>query len=353
MQPTPALSISPANPASSSSGSKLPVASPPLSSLPLSERRKSLSLFSSYTFSILDTVPVPSGSGKNKVYTAYVIKVSPNGGETFDLLKRFRQFYCLDQHIKEKYGEKIVKAAATMPGKIWLNPTDPTVVQKRCRKLEKYLNDLNNLSDVWDMPYVRRFLSSGVEDAESDDDEKEGEEREEEEEEVEEAGKGEKRDSLGKGLGKKKKKKRSNSIYRMISNVTTWNESDEEQEAPQEKQAPQEATKEATITEEQVEKQSATTTDPRCRNIALAAAAIQKRRSAAPPPPAVMDVPTWTVRALYDYTPEDTVDGLAFQAGDVLEVTSKVHSDWWYAKMGGKTGYIPVVYVKECESNGA
>jgi len=128
-----------------------------------------------FKFSIVDTVPVSCGSSKG-VYTAYCISAERVDGQKFDFLKRFRQFFDLNNKLCKVYGEKKVLAAARMPSKKY-NKTNPVVIQKRCQKLEQYLNGLDNLPDVWGQACVLRFLSTNVEDYDSDDSDDESKSR--------------------------------------------------------------------------------------------------------------------------------------------------------------------------------
>lgn len=58
-----------------------------------------------------------------------------------------------------------------------------------------------------------------------------------------------------------------------------------------------------------------------------------------------------TVIGMYDFESNDP-DDLPFKKGDVLEIVIKQEDQWWTAKnVYGRTGHIPVPYVKVIESN--
>ncbi len=49
-------------------------------------------------------------------------------------------------------------------------------------------------------------------------------------------------------------------------------------------------------------------------------------------------------RALYDY--DATCDTeLSFKEGDILNITEKDESGWWFAELGGKSGFVPQNYI--------
>ena len=50
--------------------------------------------------------------------------------------------------------------------------------------------------------------------------------------------------------------------------------------------------------------------------------------------------------AQYDY---DAVqdDELTIKAGDVINLSEKQDSDWWYGELNGRTGIFPAMYVQE------
>ena len=56
------------------------------------------------------------------------------------------------------------------------------------------------------------------------------------------------------------------------------------------------------------------------------------------------------VVALYDFVGLD--DKLSFKKGDILQVTEKTSTDWWYGRdSDGRQGFIPVNYVEIKESS--
>ena len=57
------------------------------------------------------------------------------------------------------------------------------------------------------------------------------------------------------------------------------------------------------------------------------------------------------VVALYDFF-ADFDDELSFKKGDILQVTGKKSTDWWYGMdSDGRQGFIPVNYVEIKESS--
>ncbi|OLL22240.1 Endophilin-A1, partial [Neolecta irregularis DAH-3] len=54
--------------------------------------------------------------------------------------------------------------------------------------------------------------------------------------------------------------------------------------------------------------------------------------------------PALRVRALYDFTPDDT-GSLAFSAGDEIQVLTQLESGWWDGMLGGTRGWFPSNYV--------
>jgi len=115
-----------------------------------------------YQFNILESIPVSSGKAKGGFYTAYAIHVTRFDGKKFDVLKRYNQFYDLHSKLSKHYGREL-DGVCKMPKKHLFN-TDPVFIQKRCEKLTRFLNDMNQLTDVWSLPFVKRFFETGVED---------------------------------------------------------------------------------------------------------------------------------------------------------------------------------------------
>eukprot|EP00211_Chloroparvula_japonica_P004784 CAMPEP_0119128158 /NCGR_PEP_ID=MMETSP1310-20130426/6419_1 /TAXON_ID=464262 /ORGANISM="Genus nov. species nov., Strain RCC2339" /LENGTH=891 /DNA_ID=CAMNT_0007118469 /DNA_START=127 /DNA_END=2798 /DNA_ORIENTATION=+ len=273
------------------------VASSPTNPPPAVEKQKSKNVTRKYIFSVLNTVPVASGQGKGDVYTAYVVNVTPGRGEPgFEILKRFRQFHSLDAHLRKEYGDNIVKSIARMPSKKWFNPTDPTVVQKRCRKLEKYLNDLNNLVGVWTLPIVQRFLRTGVEDEEDEEDEDyDG--------------------GANLGVGSR----RSGRLSRYLSALTPARAG-----SLSESGSPARA-------------QSGYKAAPAEGRLLAPSNPLSRSRDGYAPPPPVMGDSGSRVRAIYDFGTNGD-NQLAFKAGEILNVTVKDNNEWWFARnSSGKT----------------
>ncbi|XP_020282389.1 unconventional myosin-Ie-like [Pseudomyrmex gracilis] len=53
-----------------------------------------------------------------------------------------------------------------------------------------------------------------------------------------------------------------------------------------------------------------------------------------------------TVKALYDYEPQD-LDELALREGDIIEVLKTHEGGWWHGRLKGKTGLFPSNYVEK------
>jgi len=52
------------------------------------------------------------------------------------------------------------------------------------------------------------------------------------------------------------------------------------------------------------------------------------------------------VRGLYDYTATCETE-LSFKQGDILTVTERDDSGWWYAELNGVSGFVPNNYVEQ------
>jgi RhoGEF domain/PX domain/SH3 domain len=111
-------------------------------------------------FLIPATAPVPGTGGK---FTAYVMLINEPGKEPRTVLKRYSQFFDLNQALK-RLGIK--KQLPAFPKKKWLGNTDPKFVKKRREKLQAYMNNLTPA--MLNLPIVKRFLTTGVEDSVSD-----------------------------------------------------------------------------------------------------------------------------------------------------------------------------------------
>lgn len=61
----------------------------------------------------------------------------------------------------------------------------------------------------------------------------------------------------------------------------------------------------------------------------------------------IQPVPNTTfVRALYNWDGENERTGLAFQAGDILQIIRRAQSGWWDGVLNGRRGWIPSNYVE-------
>lgn len=61
--------------------------------------------------------------------------------------------------------------------------------------------------------------------------------------------------------------------------------------------------------------------------------------------PSASVVPKRTAVALYDYN-SGVPDDLIFKAGDVITITEEVSSEWLRGELHGRTGLVPITYVK-------
>ena len=50
--------------------------------------------------------------------------------------------------------------------------------------------------------------------------------------------------------------------------------------------------------------------------------------------------------AQYDYDAVQN-DELTIKAGDVINLSEKQDSDWWFGELNGRTGIFPAMYVQE------
>jgi len=62
-----------------------------------------------------------------------------------------------------------------------------------------------------------------------------------------------------------------------------------------------------------------------------------------PPPPSSSS--GCRVRGLYDYAATNDTE-LSFREGDILNITERDESGWWYAELNGVMGFIPNNYVE-------
>ena len=83
---------------------------------------------------------------------------------------------------------------------------------------------------------------------------------------------------------------------------------------------------------------------------AVARAAVKRTSAVAPANPFGENRKIQRARALYDYQPSSestTPNELAFQEGDIIEITKAGDSNsWWEGKVNGKFGYLPGNYVQ-------
>jgi len=140
---------------------------------------------------------------KKKEFTAYVIDVTI-GITNYTLLKRYSQFDDLHQNIKKSYKGADLPL---LPKKRWFGNTDPSFVQKRCRKLQLYLNNLTQIETIFKgIEFSKFILNTTTYDDEKDKkDKKEKDDKEKDKKEKDDKEKDKKDD---------KKEKRSSKIVK-------------------------------------------------------------------------------------------------------------------------------------------
>eukprot|EP01088_Endostelium_zonatum_P019414 TRINITY_DN668_c0_g1_i1.p1 TRINITY_DN668_c0_g1~~TRINITY_DN668_c0_g1_i1.p1 ORF type:complete len:1068 (+),score=319.10 TRINITY_DN668_c0_g1_i1:260-3463(+) len=129
---------------------------------------------------ILYTVPIHSATEKQ--FTGYVLEMTRpveatdsnsnansnsnsndaeaknDASQTVTILKRYRQFLELHEELKKVYKKDLT---AKFPKKRYLkNNTEAKFVQKRCKKLERYLNEVVALPGVLNLIFVQQFLTT-------------------------------------------------------------------------------------------------------------------------------------------------------------------------------------------------
>ena len=108
-------------------------------------------------FSILSTVPVHSVV---KPFTAYLISAVYDNSSTSIILKRYSDFSTLNLRLREHYFKKYLPS---LPSKRYLRDNvDKLFIQRRCRGLENYLNELLTLPFIGDNVFFKEFISSSL-----------------------------------------------------------------------------------------------------------------------------------------------------------------------------------------------
>mmetsp|Transcript_9527 Transcript_9527/g.29389 ORF Transcript_9527/g.29389 Transcript_9527/m.29389 type:complete len:797 (+) Transcript_9527:137-2527(+) len=107
-------------------------------------------------FEIPQTVTVKSASG---TFIAYLVLIFENGKER-SVVKRYSQFFTLQQQLLERFQKK---ALPKLPPKKVFGNLSSQHVQRRCRKLCAYLNELSR-SPAFSLPAVQRFINTGTDD---------------------------------------------------------------------------------------------------------------------------------------------------------------------------------------------
>jgi len=110
-----------------------------------------------YAFVIPQTIKINSRK-LGETFAAYMVDIRDREGNSSTIVKRYSQFHALNNRLKKKGYPNLPR----MPKKKIMN-MDPQFVQKRCKKLEMFLNGLNDVPNVFKDPCVIRFLTTGVE----------------------------------------------------------------------------------------------------------------------------------------------------------------------------------------------
>jgi len=262
-------------------------------------------------FVIPSTARVPTSvKHKDDYYTAYIIniyRVDPETGAPVEetLLKRYSQLFSLNQKLK-----KIYKKLPKFPPKKWFNNTDSHVVQYRCKKLQNYLNELNKVPGVWTHPLLEQFFSTNVDEANSSSDE-------------------ESHTSAG-TLPSQPSSHLSGSLRVSTSSFgrrsTIIGMSFGGAEPAEREVGSDELSDSAHGTADQQQHQQHQQYDPQ--------SAVRFSTTE----------PVCYVQALYDFEPQQDSE-LGFSQGEQLEIIDKTNDEWWYARVRGLTGYVPVNYL--------
>jgi hypothetical protein len=113
-----------------------------------------------YIFSINNTIPVASAT--EKTFTAYLVQVlDVDTGEEASILRRYRQFEYLHEKISAMYPKKLVPKF-TEKKRFGMGNLSQEFIQKRCEKLQKYLNLISELPNVFEFPPMIEFLESDL-----------------------------------------------------------------------------------------------------------------------------------------------------------------------------------------------
>lgn len=74
-----------------------------------------------------------------KKFTAFVIEIQTHGRQTWNVERRYREFYALNKALKQRYAElKLFK----FPQKKWFSSLATSTVEKRRRDFEHYVREL-------------------------------------------------------------------------------------------------------------------------------------------------------------------------------------------------------------------
>jgi hypothetical protein len=109
------------------------------------------------TFSIQSSIPVHSATEKE--FTAFMVTVHFPNGEQRTILRRYRQFSALQDAIQKRYPDADLPS---FPKKRLIGNMHPSVVEKRRRKLEKFILAIAALPDIEDFLGFTTFLGSDL-----------------------------------------------------------------------------------------------------------------------------------------------------------------------------------------------
>jgi len=103
-------------------------------------------------FNISTTIPVKSAT--EKTFIAYVVDIIEKD-ETRTVLKRYRQFEELHESLKKNFPKDMVPK---LTAKKLIGNLNPEFVNKRCNKLQTWLNIVAGLPGIFNTEYMKTFL---------------------------------------------------------------------------------------------------------------------------------------------------------------------------------------------------
>eukprot|EP01121_Diplochlamys_sp_Union-15-3_P001768 TRINITY_DN1153_c0_g1_i6.p1 TRINITY_DN1153_c0_g1~~TRINITY_DN1153_c0_g1_i6.p1 ORF type:complete len:578 (-),score=80.93 TRINITY_DN1153_c0_g1_i6:373-2106(-) len=111
-----------------------------------------------FHFTIGSTVPVHSATEKE--FTSYLITVVYPNGETKTILRRFRQFFTLHNAVSKKFPHNV--NLPHFPKKRLLSNMSSSLVEKRRKKLENYVQFVASLPGIEDFLAFQTFLGGDL-----------------------------------------------------------------------------------------------------------------------------------------------------------------------------------------------